>query len=879
MSRYISRKGMSMIWSCAQSLEYLQKTWLLDGYLFPDMELRLYETYVMLMLSCGRSLTEIQSSPKELGPRAVFHSIDSNVRYLQGQIMATLSKKKFEKTEEFPYSAGYLQVFHSCIYESWSQVENSIELISKIESYWSGTPLQIDLLLFQIHLNTSGQHDEMIEKKADDVLKRIDELVHLSPSREHECKLHLAKAMNYQFCENMSQAIKFYELSIDSSVECKNTWVQAWASELQANYWTEQNLKRLAAPCYISSFQMWSEWGGAGKVSELKMKQPLLVNTVSRHTATSGRSRTFSKAKTFKIEKEEKTMDLDLSTIIKVTNSLSNEKNLKELLNKLMSHMMTNTGATKTVVMLTQDSQLFCNSMAYLDSDGKIKTESLNQAVEKTIVPISIVYYVLRSGELVVHNDTISTRYDQDEYLDSASPKSIFCCPIKHQDDTSGVLYLENKSQLGAFTQNRCQLVESLMASVSISIANMKLTQLNQELSHKLNTSKKEQAPKFNFDAPITRVLVQLQTLKDRFQTEGDFKETEKLDEVITLLNSDSLFTAQFDHVNDENGETLDQDTRSWLQSTLQHRILVESNSAKSSLTNVKLEPDPVPDSSDLTHQYQLTPYHDFDMFHYSILTQGKPLYYQCMHMLRKYKVQEHLPIPELQARQFFQRVELEYHNLPYHNSTHAADLLKSMEALLLDTELASKFSHLEIFGMIVAGAIHDMDHPGVNNQFLVTVHHPISILYNDVSVLENHHASRGFDIAMTKDANIFSKLKTDQFVVLRKIVIQLVLATDLSQHFQIINKFKQRIQNGLKLEEVSDRSLCMEMSMKLGDLNNPTKPFQQSQKWAICVMQEFFMQVSIINKGDRERILGFPISKFMDRHDTCIPKWYHSLT
>jgi GAF domain-containing protein len=649
----------------------------------------------------------------------------------------------------------------------------------------------------------------------------------------------------------MNEAIKYYEVAIDSAIEAKNAWMQAWASELQANYWSEQKLKRLATPCYISSFQMWNEWGSAGKVSDLKMKQPLLVTTVSRHISVNTKGRTFSRAKTFKAEKEEqKTMDLDLSTIIKVTNSLSNEKSLTELLKKLMVHLMTNTGATKTVVMLTQGTQLFCNASAYLDQDGKIKHENMNQLVDKDIIPISIVYYVLRSGEHVVHNDTDSTRYDQDEYLDIVSPKSILCCPIKHQDDISGVLYLENKSQQGAFTQGRCQLVESLMSSVSISIANMKLTQLNQELSLKLNTNKKDQAPKFNFDAPITRVLGQLQTLKDRFQQEGESKEIEKLDEIITILNSDSLFTAQFDHVNDENGESLDQDTRSWLQSTLQHRILVESNSAKSSMTNVKLDPDPVPDPSDPTYQYQMTPYADFDMFHYSILTQGKPLYYQCMHMLRKYKIQELLPIPEIQSRSYFQKVELEYHNLPYHNSTHAADLLKTMEALLLDTELASKFSGLEIFGMIVAGAVHDMDHPGVNNQFLVTVHHPISILYNDISVLENHHASRAFDIAICKESNLFSKLKVDQFVLLRKNVIQLVLATDLSQHFQIINKFKQRIQNGLKLEETSDRALCMEMCMKLGDLNNPTKPFALSQKWAMCVMQEFFLQVKNANSG-----------------------------
>ncbi len=141
--------------------------------------------------------------------------------------------------------------------------------------------------------------------------------------------------------------------------------------------------------------------------------------------------------------------------------------------------------------------------------------------------------------------------------------------------------------------------------------------------------------------------------------------------------------------------------------------------------------------------------------------------------------------------------------------------------------------------------------------------------MYNDISVLENHHPAFAFEVARNAEANIFEGLKIDQFSSIRKLIIQLVLATDISQHFQSLNKFKAKVTAGnLKFEEQSDRHLVLEMMIKLGDISNPTKPMDQSLKWSSLVMEEFFKQ------GDRERELGIPISQFMDRESTSIPKW-----
>ena len=155
-----------------------------------------------------------------------------------------------------------------------------------------------------------------------------------------------------------------------------------------------------------------------------------------------------------------------------------------------------------------------------------------------------------------------------------------------------------------------------------------------------------------------------------------------------------------------------------------------------------------------------------------------------------------------------------------------------------------------------------------MSNSFLVASRHDIATLYNDISVLESHHICRAFEISKQPDCDVFAGLSNEQYKSLREMIISNVLATDLTNHFPTLLKFKGKLSaNSLSFQDDMDRQLIMKMVIKCGDLGNPTREFSLSKKWTGLVMEEFFRQ------GDMERKQGLPVSKFMDRNDTNVPK------
>ncbi|XP_070688991.1 3',5'-cyclic-AMP phosphodiesterase 4C-like isoform X2 [Pempheris klunzingeri] len=219
--------------------------------------------------------------------------------------------------------------------------------------------------------------------------------------------------------------------------------------------------------------------------------------------------------------------------------------------------------------------------------------------------------------------------------------------------------------------------------------------------------------------------------------------------------------------------------------------------------------------------------------------------------------------------------LEDHYHaDVAYHNNIHAADVVQSTHVLLSTPALEAVFTDLEIMAVLFASAIHDVDHPGVTNQFLINTSSELALMYNDASVLENHHLAVGFKLLQEDNCDIFQNLSKKQRDSLRKMVIDMVLATDMSKHMNFLADMKTMVETKkvtslgvLLLDNYSDRIQVLQNMVHCADLSNPTKPLELYRQWTDRIMVEFFTQ------GDRERDKGMEISPMCDKHNASIEK------
>lgn len=74
---------------------------------------------------------------------------------------------------------------------------------------------------------------------------------------------------------------------------------------------------------------------------------------------------------------------------------------------------------------------------------------------------------------------------------------------------------------------------------------------------------------------------------------------------------------------------------------------------------------------------------------------------------------------------------------------------------------------------------------------------HRLALLYNDQSILESHHVALAFQLTLGQPtANLFARMSREDFTLLRQAVIDMVLATDMSRHFEYLTKFQQMLAN-----------------------------------------------------------------------------------
>lgn len=429
---------------------------------------------------------------------------------------------------------------------------------------------------------------------------------------------------------------------------------------------------------------------------------------------------------------------------------------------------------------------------------------------------------------------------------------------------------------------------------------------INVDLKKQLRRDKN--LKEIDLEAPLTRATQILKGIKD--SGDLDASVTQELEIIISLLSSDQLFSPDIFQ------KPADSDVHDWLNDMLLPNIkkrepatisrkpagetIKEEQQDLEEMGEHKLEDEPISIVDDLQQRLHLefrkseaakkieksleskikdrrffemlsgfTDNPGFNVYTVDVESGGNSLYYVGWSVFKKHNLFSRFRISETKFLNWLTYIQAGYiRENPYHNHIHAADVTHSMQYYVTRNRIWDTLTPEEQLATVIAPIIHDYAHPGVNNAYLISTVDMLAIRYSDLAILEHFHCATIFEMMREDQYNIFENLSLEERKSIREMIISMVLATDMAHHFEWIGKFKTKMSgNGLNLDQKADRKLLLNMAIKCADVNNPSKPTDQSKMWTDLIMEEFFRQ------GEKEKAKGLPVSMFMNRDTTDVPK------
>lgn len=239
---------------------------------------------------------------------------------------------------------------------------------------------------------------------------------------------------------------------------------------------------------------------------------------------------------------------------------------------------------------------------------------------------------------------------------------------------------------------------------------------------------------------------------------------------------------------------------------------------------------------------------------------------YLCVKMFMDLGFIQDFKIPEDKLARFLLLVQKGYRCMPYHNWHHAFSVAHFSYACMKNLRLIERgiITKLQGLSLLVASLCHDLDHRGFNNSYMTQTGSMLARLYSsEGSINERHHLSQAICILNDPGSKILDSLSTEQFMESIDYLRELILATDLANHFRILKDLKNLTSENI----IDNQRLLLSLIITCCDLNDQVKSWDTVYRVAELVYSEFFTQ------GDLERQMGMSPNLMFDRKKANVPK------
>jgi predicted ATPase/signal transduction histidine kinase len=268
-------------------------------------------------------------------------------------------------------------------------------------------------------------------------------------------------------------AMDLYDQSINASRENGFNHYEGVANERAAKFFLSRSKEKLARVYLTDARHAFVVWGASAKVQQIEEQYQALFPTLPissrNHDTTTVKASTTSHRYTTTTEQNGW---LDVVTVLKAAQAISETIVFETLLHTLMHIMLENAGAQNGVLMIERDGALIVAAESRMEQETETRLPNIPLSTARNLAA-SVVYYVSRTKEpVVLHDATHEGRFTRDSYIMRKQPKSILCMPLVNQGKLVGILYLENNLTTGAFTPERLEVLRILSSQAAVSLEN-----------------------------------------------------------------------------------------------------------------------------------------------------------------------------------------------------------------------------------------------------------------------------------------------------------------------------------------------------------------------------------------------------------------------
>lgn len=392
-----------------------------------------------------------------------------------GEPIFSLLSAREKQALEFLYQVHHLQLL--LLYE---KVEEAYEWVNKElnknrEAIWPKNILFIhaDFLyaLCLIELCTKEKNKKYLNS-FEDLLKNIEKQVEtFTYFLPH---YYLLKAKKHQYLGKNEDAIEMYE---KAGVEAKKNellYLDAMICEFASRFYLKIEQRKVSSFYMQEAYEIYLKWGAEAKAASLLENFPELINGKVIAAQTLTKSMDGFKTGSLRTTLANSTMtELELSTFIQASQSISQEIALEKLIAKLMHITLADAGADRSFLILKENDQLWVVAQILLGEEKATMFNHLSLEAKKNDLCLAVVYYVARSLKELNLNDAMHAgHYTQDPYIKEHQPQSILCIPLIDRGMLIGLLYLENHATKGAFNARHVHLLSLISSQMAISIHN-----------------------------------------------------------------------------------------------------------------------------------------------------------------------------------------------------------------------------------------------------------------------------------------------------------------------------------------------------------------------------------------------------------------------